>query len=91
MILLADDENRREALDLVEHGAYGYVRKPPVVRELRAMLRSAYEGRSLKGELRAVRRQLENAVGLDQLTESAPRCSLSTSSSVRWRIWTPRS
>jgi len=71
VIILADDDNRRRALDRVEQGAYGYVRKPPVVRELRAMLRSAYEGRSLKGELTAVRRQLENAVGLDQLTGSS--------------------
>src|SRR5689334_1311502 len=43
IIILAGDENRRGALDLVEQGAYGYVRKPPVVRELRAMLRGAYE------------------------------------------------
>jgi DNA-binding NtrC family response regulator len=71
VIILADDDNRRRALDQVEQGAYGYVRKPPVVRELRAMLRSAYEGRSLKGELVAVRRQLENTVGLDQLTGSS--------------------
>jgi DNA-binding NtrC family response regulator len=71
VIILADDENRRRALDLVEHGAYGYVRKPPVIRELRAMLRSAYEGRSLKGELVAARRQLENSVGVDQLKGSS--------------------
>src|ERR1051325_5627660 len=71
VIILAEDETRREALDLVERGAYGYVRKPPVVRELRAMLRSAYERRSLKGELVAVRRQLEATMGLDQLTGSS--------------------
>jgi DNA-binding NtrC family response regulator len=71
IIILADDESRREALDLVERGAYGYVRKPPVVRELRAMLRSAYERHSLKGKLVAARRQLENTVGLDQLKGSS--------------------
>ncbi len=71
IIVLADDEKRREALDLVENGAYGYVRKPPVVRELRAMLRGAVEGRLLKGELINVRRQLENCTGLDQLTGSS--------------------
>jgi DNA-binding NtrC family response regulator len=76
VIILADDEKRRAALDLVEQGAYGYVRKPPVVRELRAMLRSAYEGRSLKGELVAVRRQLENSVGLDKLMGSSAAMQL---------------
>ena len=71
VIILARDEQRRGALDLVEQGAYGCVRKPPVVRELRAMLRSASERRSLKGELVAVRRRLENTMGLDQLTGSS--------------------
>jgi DNA-binding NtrC family response regulator len=71
VIILADDERRRDALELVERGAYGYIRKPPVIRELRAMLRGAYERRSLKGELIAARRQLENSVGLDQLTGSS--------------------
>jgi DNA-binding NtrC family response regulator len=76
VIILADDENRRKALDLVHQGAYGYVRKPPVIRELRAMLRAAYEGRSLKGELVAARRQLENSVGLDQLRGSSAAIQL---------------
>jgi len=71
VIILAADENRREALDLVERGAYGYARKPPVVRELRAMLRSAFEKHSLKDELVAVRRQLESTVGLDDLKGSS--------------------
>src|SRR5690348_399419 len=30
VVLLADDEKRRRALALVERGAHGYVRKPPV-------------------------------------------------------------
>ena len=71
VIVLAGDERRREALDLVEHGAYGYVRKPPVLRELRAMLRRAFEGTLLKGELLTARRQLESSTGLDQLTGSS--------------------
>src|SRR4051794_30429655 len=75
VIILADDERRRHALELVERGAYGYVRKPPVVRELRAMLRGACERRSLKGELMSARRQLENN-GLDQLTGSSAAMQL---------------
>jgi DNA-binding NtrC family response regulator len=71
VIILAGDAQRRDALDLVDQGAYGCVRKPPVVRELRAMLRRASERRSLSGELVAVRRQLENTIGMDQLIGSS--------------------
>lgn len=71
VVVLADDDHRRAALDLVEHGAFSYVRKPPVVRELRAALRAAFESRSLKSELVTVRRKLENIGGLDQLAGSS--------------------
>src|ERR1700755_2831933 len=45
VIVLANDEGRVHALDLVERGAHGYVRKPPVVRELKVLIRSACETR----------------------------------------------
>ena len=48
VIVIANDERRAQALDLVERGAHGYVRKPPVIRELKALLRSACETRLLK-------------------------------------------
>jgi DNA-binding NtrC family response regulator len=67
IIIMADDESRQDALELVERGAHGYVRKPPVVRELRSTLRSACESR----ELVAARRELESMGGLDQLTGSS--------------------
>jgi DNA-binding NtrC family response regulator len=76
VIILAADHQRRAALETVERGAYGCVRKPFVVRELAAMLRSASERRSLKGELVAMRRQLENTMGLDQLTGSSAQMQL---------------
>jgi DNA-binding NtrC family response regulator len=71
VIVMANDESRVHALDLVERGAHGYVRKPPVVRELKVQIRSACETRLLKGELETARRQLENLAGLDQLTGSS--------------------
>ena len=71
VIVMANDESRAQALDLVERGAHGYVRKPPVVRELKAVLRSACESRLLKGELETARHQLESVMGLDQLTGSS--------------------
>jgi DNA-binding NtrC family response regulator len=76
VIILADDDHRREALALVERGAYGCVHKPPVVRELKAMLRSACERQSLQGKLETARRQLENTIGLDRLTGSSAAMQL---------------
>jgi DNA-binding NtrC family response regulator len=73
IILMASDECRTHALDLVERGAYGYLRKPPNVREVKAMLRRASERNCLKKELESSGRQLDHAMGLDQLIgASAP-------------------
>jgi len=76
VIIMADDEHRGRALELVECGAHGHVRKPPAVRELRSVLRSECEHRSLKGELEAARRKLEKLTGLDQLTGSSAQMQL---------------
>ncbi len=72
---MANDENRLQARELVERGAHGYVRKPPVVRDVKAMLRSASEQHLLKGELESARRQLGNT-GLDQLKGSSAQMQL---------------
>lgn len=50
-IILADDGLRSAASELVSQGAYGYCRRPPSIRDLRAMLRQAYENSSLKQRL----------------------------------------
>jgi DNA-binding NtrC family response regulator len=71
IVILASDESRVEALRLVERGAHGYVRKPPVMRDLRTVLRSAVVSRRIIEELQSVRRQLEDARGLDQLIGSS--------------------
>ena len=71
IVILASDENRVDALRLVERGAHGHVHKPPVMRDLRRLLRSAIESRRLVEELRSVRRQLEETRGLDQLIGSS--------------------
>jgi DNA-binding NtrC family response regulator len=71
VIAMADDDNRLRALELVERGAHSFVRKPPTVRELKAILRKAYDDRLLKGELEGARQQLRNTIGLDQLTGSS--------------------
>jgi DNA-binding NtrC family response regulator len=48
IVVLVDDSMRSVASDLVRQGAYGYLRRPPSVRELRVMLRRAYENSLIK-------------------------------------------
>jgi DNA-binding NtrC family response regulator len=48
VVALVDDTMRSTASDLVRQGAYGYLRRPPSIRELRVMLRRAYENSLIK-------------------------------------------
>jgi DNA-binding NtrC family response regulator len=60
-VILADDELRSTALELVRLGAFGYCRKPPSIQELKTLLRRAQENISLKRKLQTVQQQLEEA------------------------------
>ncbi|HEX7362823.1 MAG TPA: sigma-54 dependent transcriptional regulator [Bryobacteraceae bacterium] len=60
VIVMTDDASRTAAADLVQRGAHGYCRKPPAVRELKALIRRAYEHTDMKRELKS-RRALEAA------------------------------
>jgi len=71
VIVMAGDESHSHAQDLVERGAHGYIRKPPVIREVKALLRTAMESRRLKQDLEATRHRLENLTGLDALIGSS--------------------
>ena len=48
LLVLADDGLRATANELVRQGAFGYCRRPPSVRDLRIMLRRAYEETAIK-------------------------------------------
>ena len=50
-LVMADDGVRATAVELVRLGAHGYCRKPPSIRDLKAMLRRAYENSALKRKL----------------------------------------
>src|SRR6202167_328583 len=50
-VILTDDAARPTALDLVTRGAHSYCRKPPALRELKAMIRRACEHTAMKREL----------------------------------------
>src|SRR6202050_3320642 len=50
-VILTDDPARPTAVDLVTRGAHGHCRKPPALRELKAMIRRACEHTAMKREL----------------------------------------
>lgn len=60
VVVLTDDDSRTAAADLVQRGAHSYCRKPPVVRDLKTLIRRAYEHTAMKRELKG-RRALEAA------------------------------
>jgi DNA-binding NtrC family response regulator len=51
VIILTEDAARPTALDLVTRGAHSYCRKPPALRELKAIIRRAGEHAAMKREL----------------------------------------
>ncbi len=58
-VVMASDLLRSAASDLVRLGAQGYCRKPPSLRDLKALLRRAYENSQLRRKLAAAEAQLE--------------------------------
>jgi DNA-binding NtrC family response regulator len=72
-IVMADDSLRSTAAELVRLGAYGYCRRPPSIRDLKAMLRRAYEHSSLKRDLKTAQERLESAKSCDRMIGSSPQ------------------
>jgi DNA-binding NtrC family response regulator len=73
IVVMADDGLRSVAAELVRLGAYGYCRKPPSIRDLKAMLRRAYEHSSLKRELQQAQQRLAANSNCDRMIGSSPR------------------
>ena len=55
VVIITDDDSRPVATDLAAEGAHGYCRKPPALRELKALLRRAAEHTVMRRELEARR------------------------------------
>jgi DNA-binding NtrC family response regulator len=73
VVVMAGDDLRSHAQDLVARGAYNHVRNPPALRDLKALLTAACESRRLKKDLESTRHLLDSSDGLDKLTgASAP-------------------
>ncbi|MGA7858346.1 MAG: sigma-54 dependent transcriptional regulator [Terracidiphilus sp.] len=70
-VVMADDGLRSTAVELVRLGAYGYCRRPPSIRELKAMLCRASENSSLKRQLQSVHQRVETAGSCDRLIGSS--------------------
>lgn len=73
VIVMTDDVARPTAVELVQRGALSYCRKPPVLRELKATVRRAYEHVVTQRELEAARTRLQESMSCDKLIgASAP-------------------
>ncbi len=72
-VVMADDGLRQNAVELVRQGAYSYCRKPPSIRDLKAVLRRAHESSSLKRRLLNVRHELEEIPSSDRMIGSSPQ------------------
>ena len=70
-VVMADDGVRATALELVRLGAYGYCRRPPSIRELKAMLCRASENSLLKRQLQTVQPRVDSATHCDRLIGSS--------------------
>ena len=70
-IVLADDRLRSTAMELVRLGAFGYCRRPPAIRELKALLISASENSTLKRRLQPIHQQTEPPGSCDRLIGSS--------------------
>jgi DNA-binding NtrC family response regulator len=70
-VVMADDALRATAAELVRLGAHSYCRKPPSIRDLKALLHRAYEGLLAHRKTYGVRPQTEGATSCDQMIGSS--------------------
>jgi DNA-binding NtrC family response regulator len=70
VVALTDDVARPAAIDLVQRGAHSYCRKPPALRELKAVIRRAHEHVAMKRELEGK----QTCKFVEPEPEEAPRC-----------------
>lgn len=71
-VVMADDGLRPAAIELVQLGAHGHCRKPPSVRELKAMLYRAHENGSFSRAPKSAEGPEEDTVPSDQTIEHSP-------------------
>jgi DNA-binding NtrC family response regulator len=70
-VVMADDALRATAAELVRLGAHSYCRKPPSIRDLKALLHRAYEGLLAHRKAYGARPQSEGSSSCDQMIGSS--------------------
>ena len=73
IVVMTDDSRRATVLELLQRGAYDYLRKPPSLPELKIVIRRAHEHATLKHELEHTREKLRAASRCDRLIGSSAR------------------
>jgi DNA-binding NtrC family response regulator len=71
-VVMADDTLRATAAELVRLGAHSYCRKPPSIRDLKALLHRAYEGFLISRKPYGARQEVEEVSSCDQMFGSSP-------------------
>jgi DNA-binding NtrC family response regulator len=74
-VVMADDTLRATAAELVRLGAHSYCRKPPSIRDLKALLHRAYEGYLTRRKPYGAHqeREVEETSSCDQMIGSSPQ------------------
>src|SRR6202040_3207231 len=71
-VVMADDTLRATAAELVRLGAHSYCRKPPSIRDLKALLHRAHEGVALQRN-RNTQQQVKETGRCDQMIGATPQ------------------
>jgi DNA-binding NtrC family response regulator len=71
-VVMADDTLRATAAELVRLGAHSYCRKPPSIRDLKALLHRAYEGFLIRRKPYGAHQQAEEISSCDQMIGRSP-------------------
>jgi DNA-binding NtrC family response regulator len=75
-LVMTDDDCRSTTLELLERGAYDYFRKPPVLPELRIVIRRAHEHALLKKEVKVARLKLSPVAQCGEMVGMSARAQV---------------
>ncbi|HEU5350747.1 MAG TPA: sigma-54 dependent transcriptional regulator [Terracidiphilus sp.] len=71
-VVMADDTLRTAAMELVRMGAFGYCRRPPAIRELKALLCRASENSLLRRQMETAEPPVDVMRSCDRMIGSSP-------------------
>jgi DNA-binding NtrC family response regulator len=72
VLLLAADGLRPTAEELVGEGAFAYCRRPPSIRDMRALLRQAHEAAERRHQFEVVQQRIDQAGGRNDMVGTSP-------------------